>query len=170
MSERNYQRDVQIEVNSLDLEWVRHPHKFMYYSETAAKANDIVRRMKNDLELIDAKLDKEFRESMEGKVTEGAVKAKITEDERHLQALMNYNDSLYHAELCAAAVKAMEHKKVALQNLVQLLSASYFAGPKVPRDLKKEIKIEEEGIEKQKELAREAVAVRIRKQNQNTGE
>lgn len=164
--ERNYQRDVQIESEALDLEWIRHPHKYMFYAEAAAKANDIVRRKKNDLEVIDAKLDKEFRESLEGKITEGVVKAKITEDERHLNALMDYNDALYHAELCASAVKAMEHKKVALQNLVSLLSASYFAGPKVPRELKKEVKIQEEGLEKQKELVREKASRRMRKQNE----
>lgn len=163
----NYQRDVKIEHDSLDLEWIRHPHKYMSYAEAAAKANDLVRKKKNDLEIIDAKIDKEVRESMEGKITENAVKAKVIEDERHLKALIEYNDSLYQAELCASAVKAMEQKKAALQALVQLLSASYFAGPKVPRNLKEEVNIEEQGIEKVKGEARERISRRRNKGEKN---
>ena len=159
----NYQRDVKIEQDALDLEWLKHPHLYVDYAIATAKANDLVRKKKNDLEIIDAKIDKEVRESMEGKVTENAVKAKVIEDERHLKALIEYNDSLYQAELCASAVKAMDHKKAALQALVQLLSASYFAGPKVPRNLKEEVNIEEQGIEKVKGEARERISRRRNK-------
>ena len=159
----NYQRDAKIEHDALDLEWLKHPHLYVEYAIVAAKANDLARKKKNDLEIIDAKIDKEVRESMEGKITENAVKAKVIEDERHLKALIEYNDSLYQAELCASAVKAMEQKKAALQALVQLLSASYFAGPKVPRNLKEEVNIEEQGIEKVKGEARERISRRRNK-------
>ena len=163
----NYQRDVKIEQDALDLEWLKHPHRYMLYAEAAAKANDLVRKKKNDLEIIDAKIDKEVRESMEGKVTENAVKAKVIEDDRHLKALIEYNDSLYQAELCASAVKAMDHKKAALQALVQLIAIGYTAAPKVPRNLKEEVNIEEQGIEKVKGEARERISRRRNKGEKN---
>jgi len=165
MSELNYQRDLQIEVDALDLEWIRHSHKYMLYSEAAARANDIVRKRKNDLEITDAKLDQEIRVASEGegkKMTADAIKAAILADDRHIKALIEYNDSLYQAELCTSAVKSMDHKKVALQSLVQLWAGSYFAGPKTPRNIKKEIDIEEEGFKKEKSEVQEKAVRRIR--------
>lgn len=165
MSELNYQRDLQIEIDALDLEWIRHSHKYMLYSEASARANDIVRKKKNDLEVTDAKLDQEIRIASEGegkKMTADAIKATILADERHIKALIEYNDSLYQAELCASAVKAMDHKKTSLQNLVQLWAGSYYAGPKQPRDIKKELDMQQKGFEKEKSEVQEKAARRIR--------
>jgi len=157
MSELNWQKDSQIEIDALDLEWVRHSHKYMLYSEAAARANDIVRQRKNDLEIVDAKLDQILRIEAEGtskKLTADAIKASITANEEHIKALIAYNDALYQSDLCTSAVKAMDHKKAALQNLVQLWAGSYFAGPKQPRDLKKEIDIQQEGVQQEMDKVR----------------
>jgi hypothetical protein len=170
----NYQKDLKIEVDALDIEWVRHPQKYMAYCEMSAQANDVVRRKKNDLEVIDAKIDKEIRESAEGsssKLTADAIKNRIIADERHLTALMNYNDALYQAELLTSAVKAMDSKKVALQEAVRLWAGAYFAGPKVPRDLRKEVEkagtIEEDGLKKETEEVRERAAARRERKNKD---
>ena len=158
MSENDYLRDLKIDPDCLDLIWVRHPYIYMKYSEAAARANDIVRKKKNDLEILYAKLDQEVRVSFEGdgkKITEGLVKAQILSSDEYIKAQMEYNDAQYQAELCASAVKAMDHKKAALQALVQLWAGSYFAGPKNPRNIKKELDIEEQGIQSEKEEVRE---------------
>jgi hypothetical protein len=162
----NYQKDVAIEINALDLEWIRHPSKYMHYAELSAKADDEVRRKKHNLEVTDAIIDKEIRVQSEGtkeKLTADAIKNKIISDSRHIEALMDYNDSLYQADICSSAVKAMDHKKNALQACVQLWAGSYFAGPKVPRDLKDISKIEEDGIEVEKNHVREMMKRRERK-------
>jgi len=167
--QNNYQRDLKIEVDALDLEWIRHSQKYMYYSEASARANDIVRKKKNDLEVMDAKIDQEIRTESEGsgkKMTVDAIKSAILSDERHVKALIEYNDALYQADLCASAVKAMDHKKVALQNLVQLWAGSYYAGPKQPRDLKKEMDIEQKGFETEKENVRERASRRTRNKSE----
>lgn len=165
MSELNYQKDLKIEVDALDLEWVRHSHKYMLYNEASARANDIVRKKKNDLEVIDAKLDQEIRISSEGagkKMTADAIKAEILSNDKHITALIEYNDALYQADLCASAVKAMDHKKVALQSLVQLWSGNYFAGPREPRNIKKELGVADEGVKKEQEGVRERASRRTR--------
>jgi len=170
MSELNFQRDTQIDPDYLDILWVRHPHLYMCYAEANAKANDIVRKKKNDLDLIDSKIDKELRELAEGtkeKLTVDAIKNKITSDTRHIEALMEYNDALYNSDICASAVKAMEHKKTALQALVQLFAAGYFAGPKVAHDLKKIMNIEEAGQAQEKDRVRENIGRRMRKSEEN---
>ena len=178
METLNYQKDLKIEVDALDIEWVRHPQKYMSYCEMAARANDLVRKRKGDLELVDAKIDKEIRETAEGtkeKVTADAIKNKIIADERHLKALMDYNDALYQAELLSSAVKAMDSKKVALQEAVRLWAGAYFAGPKVPRDIKKEVEkaasVEQDGLQKTNEEIRErAVGRRSRRSQEIKGE
>jgi hypothetical protein len=168
MSELNWQKDSQIEIDALDLEWVRHSHKYMLYSEAAARANDIVRKKKNDLEIVDAKLDQLLRIESEGsgkKLTADAIKALIITNDDHIKALVDYNDALYQADLCNSAVKAMDHKKSSLQNLVQLWAGSYFAGPKQPRDLKKEIDIQQEGVKAAIDEVREKIGRRQRNTN-----
>jgi translation initiation factor 2B subunit (eIF-2B alpha/beta/delta family) len=99
-------------------------------------------------------------------MTADAIKAAITCDEAHINALIEYNDALYQADLCGSAVKAMDHKKTALQNLVQLCLSGYFALPKIPRDLKAEMKKiskeEQEAIEEAKKEVQEKAARRIR--------
>jgi len=152
MLEKNeYQKDLHVDSDILDILWVRQPHLYMKYSEAAAEANDVVRKKKNDLEVIDAKLDQEIRISLEGeskKITEGGVKALIMADDRHTKALIDYNDAIYQSELCQSAVKAMETKKHSLQALVQLCLSGYSAMPKVPRNVKEELK----KISKEEEL------------------
>ena len=175
MQEKNdYQKDLMVDADMLDLLWVRQPHLFMKYSEASAEANDLVRKKKNDLEVIDAKIDQEIRISLEGegkKITEGGVKALVLADDRHNTALIDYNDALHRSELCAAAVKAMEHKKSALQSLVQLCLSGYTAMPKVPRDIKSELrkfdKKEEEVMAEKKAAVQERASRRDRK---NIGE
>lgn len=174
MSEANdYKKDLMIDPDILDILWVRHPNIYMKYSEAAALANDLVRKKKNDLEVIDARIDQELRIAGEGKTTKmtaDAVKAAITADDRHINALIEYNDALYKAELCGSAVKAMEHKKTALQNMVQLCLSGYFALPKIPRDLKNEIKKLDEKDREQADKAKEVVQEEARKRIRNKGE
>lgn len=151
LDKNEYQKDLIVDINTLDLLWIRQSHLYGKYSEICAEANDLVRRKKNDLEIIDSRLDQEIRVSLEGeskKITEGGIKSLIMADDRHIKALIDYNDSLHTAELCASAVRALEHKKHALQALVQLCLSGYSAMPKVPRNVKEELK----KISKEEEL------------------
>lgn len=126
-----------IEPDALDIEWIEQPRLYMKWAEISAKAEDRVKLTKEALEVTDAKIDNEIRSSGD-KVTEVQIKAKISLDERHQKALQDYNDALYKSNLYSSAVRAMDHRKVALENMVRLMIGQYFAGPKDPRDLKKE--------------------------------
>jgi hypothetical protein len=175
MSETNtYQKDLMVDADILDLLWLKQPQLHWKYSEASAEANDLVRKKKNDLEVLYARLDQEIRISLEGegkKTTADSVKAAILCDERHIKAVIEYNDALYRADLCGSAVKAVEHKKSALQSMVQLCLSGYTAMPKVPRDIKSELrkfdKKEEENMAEKKAEVQERASRRDRK---NTGE
>ena len=138
MSEKTYLDDIKIEADALDLEWVHHPQKYMKWAEKAAEAEDRVKICKEKLEVVDAKIDREVRTTSQEKVTEGLIKSQTALDERHQEALQKLNDAIYQERLFSAAVKAMEHKKSALENLVKWWAGQYFAGPIEGRDIRRE--------------------------------
>jgi len=97
---------------------------------------------KERLDFVRAKLDAEIRNDPEKfgitKLTESAIQATIILQPEYQEAARAYNDAKYEYEVSQAAVRAIDQRKTALENLVKLLSVSYFAGPKTPRDLTKE--------------------------------
>lgn len=139
MSERNYQDDLRINPEALDLEWLHQPAKFMYYAEKAANARDRRDRCKERLEVVRAEMDRIVRTNPEAygiaKVNNDIVAAAVVESKEFQDANKEYLDSRLESELVQAAVTAMEMRKGALENLVRLHGQSYFAGPREPRDL-----------------------------------
>lgn len=157
----NYDKDVMIEPDALDLEWLKQPKLYMKYAELSAEAEREVRRCKDELKLVDASVELDIRENGEGKVTDKRVAAEVEVHEEHIKAVHDLNEALYHAQICQAAVKAMDHKKTALENEVRLWAGSYFSGPKEPRDLKEEMELDMK--EMGRERGKDAVRRRARK-------
>lgn len=133
-TELNYEQDLRIDEMSLDVEWLEHASKFFQYASALAearKAKDLAKQ-----NLLVARTDLRARLAAAGeKATEGSI-------EERSAALPEYAE---HLRACAvedkldAAVRAMNVRKEALENLVKLLGMQYFAGPKEPRDLRKEV-------------------------------
>ena len=142
----NYDKDIRIEADALDIEWLQQPRLYMKWAEMASKADAEVRRAKEELNIVDAGIDIEIR-SKEGKTTESMIKAEIAINLKHKEATEKYHKALYNADICSAAVKAMEQKKYALENEVRLWAGSYFAGPKEPKDLKEKLNMRENGLQ-----------------------
>ena len=91
-------------------------------------------------ELLRAELDAEARAHIKkrgDRVTEALVNSYIVEDKGFQEAVEEYNEAKYRSNIFSSAVKAFDHRKYALQDLVKLWAGSYFAGPTEPRDTKK---------------------------------
>jgi hypothetical protein len=73
-------------------------------------------------------------------VTNPAVEAVVLQHEDYKEANDEYMTAQYNYDMTQAAVRAMDHKKTALENLVRLHAASYFAGPSVPREIGEEFR------------------------------
>lgn len=138
MADLNYERDVSIDPDALDVEWLRQPMNYLTYAQEAARLDSYVKSAKEAMEVMYAQLDRETRRLSEKKLTEAQVEAAILIDEQYKQAQRTFNDALYDYNICIAAVKAMEHKRAALENLVKLYQGSYFAGPREPRNIGEE--------------------------------
>lgn len=124
MVELDINIDAKISPNDLDLEWREQAHLFSLYVEKQADAIHTQAK-------VESKLDNKFRNSWDptwGKTSQAAIKAQIESDPEFMEAD-------YQTHLWVGRVKAMEHKKQALENLVKLAAMNYFATPKEPKDL-----------------------------------
>lgn len=139
----DYDMDLQIDPTALDVEWLEQSRLFMKYAEAAAQAKKEVDRLKERLDVVKAKADHAIREEPQKygveKVTELAVTAAVAQEKNVRQSLANLIDARYKLEILNSAVRAFEQRKTALENMVRLHGASYFAGPTVPRDIEAEI-------------------------------
>lgn len=146
----DFDKDVSINPDALDIEWVQQAGLYMKYAESVADYDRIVRQKKESLDIVKATVDRELRESAEKKMTEAMVATAIPTDERYKAAYQEYSQALYDYSVAMGAVRAMDHKKQALENLVKLWQGGYFAGPREPRDLSDEMRsISDMGSERQ---------------------
>ena len=135
----NYEKDIRIDDSSLDVEWLEQPALFMRYAKHSAEARRLLDEAKQKLDVTKAEVDKAVRENPEAcgivKVTEGAVQSAILTNADYTEAYQEYLNAKYEADMASYAVQAFNQRKEALENLVRLHGQSYFAGPKIPRDL-----------------------------------
>ena len=135
----DYEKDISIDETALDVEWLDQPRLMLKYAQHAARCKAELDRAKEALEVVKAELDRAIRQDPAKyevkKVTESAIQSAILVQPQYQQASKDYADSKYEYEMAVAAVRAIDQKKTALENLVKLHGMSYFAGPQVPRDL-----------------------------------
>jgi hypothetical protein len=137
--ELNYDRDVQIDPSALDVEWLDQAQTFMRYARHAEETRRDVDWAKERLEVKKAELDKAVRSDPDkygiARISEGAILNTIMLDAEYKDLSDKFIEAKYEAGMAQAAVRAMDQRKTALENLVRLHASSYFAGPRVPRDL-----------------------------------
>lgn len=138
----SYDSDVAIDVNALDVEWVRQAALMLHYARIVAQHQREVDRVQENLDVIKARLDHDVRKNPAAygldKITEASVGNTVTMLVEYREAKVKVMDAWYELNIMKASVNALEHKKRALEGLVSLHGKMYFAGPSVPRDLSKE--------------------------------
>jgi len=139
----NYERDIKIDELALDVEWLEQPRLMLKYSRHAVETRKTLDKAKLNLDVARARLDKKIRanpgEYGLAKVVEAAVQNAILDAPEYLEAHEKYLNAKYEAEMARVVVQSIEQRKEALENLVRLHGLQYFAGPRVPRDLSKEV-------------------------------
>lgn len=138
----NYERDMAIDESGLDVEWLAQPRLMMKYAQIASETKRKADLKKEELEIVKAQLDSAVRANPEQygivKVTESAIQSAIILQEQYQTISKELIDARYEQDMARYAVQAVGDRKDALENLVRLHAAQYFAGPKIPRDLDKE--------------------------------
>lgn len=141
--ELNFEQDVRINPNALDVEWLRQAALYQRYAAEAARARDIRDRAKERVDVVMAEMNHAIRNDpaqygLGEKPTKDAVEAAVLQSRPYTQANDNFLQRKLEAELVQAAVIALDQKKSSLENLVKLMIAGYFAAPKEPRNLAEE--------------------------------
>ena len=133
-----YEEDLRIDESALDVEWLNQPQLMLKYTELQASARRIVDKKKEKLNVVKAGLDKIVRDDLVAggdKITEAVVQSAIILHKDYKKAMKKLINAQYEYEFNKGAVQAVDQRKSTLENLVKLFLGSYFAGPKVPRDL-----------------------------------
>jgi len=142
MKELNYERDVSIDPDQLDTEWLEQPRLMLAYTKHEARCRRQYDTAKANLNVVEAEIDGDVRSNPDRygipKVTETAVKNAVIMSKEYKEAQEELREAEYELNMASAAVRSMYGKKDALENLVRLYGQNYFAGPKMPRDLSAE--------------------------------
>jgi len=137
-----YERDLKIDKDNLDVDWTNQPALYMKWAERHAQALYERDKKKDQLELVRAELDSALRTNPDAfgfdkKPTESAISAWITSQDKYKKANLALIEANKDSLILAGAREAMNHKRSALENMVKLWLGSYYADPNIPSDAKK---------------------------------
>ena len=134
-----YEKDIHIDESSIDTEWLEQPMKMFKYCALAAQTRMDLDKAKEALDIIKAEIDKEVRNSPSDygldKVTDKAIESITITQKNYIRVNNEYIQARYENEMVLAAVRAIDQRKDALENLVRLHGQQYFAGPKEPHNI-----------------------------------
>jgi len=143
----NYKQDTTIDPDALDKEWLQQSHLMMKYCKISARAQKDLDSAKEKLDVVRVSLDAAIRRNPEhydlAKVTDVVVANTILLQSEYTEEFGLYLQAKYEADMAKGAVRALEHKKDALEYLVRLFGQNYFSGPKMPHEINREWEREE---------------------------
>lgn len=148
--EPDYEADLAIDCQALDVEWLEQPNRFFKYCQLLAQARKALDEEVQRQDVLYAKHDAAIREGLPEtvrefgpfpeKLTETAIKSAIERHKSSQEQRTAVINTKYRVELLVGAVRAMDQRKQGLENEIKLLSMQYYSGPQEPRDLPAEVK------------------------------
>jgi len=142
MPEFDFEKNIHIDEDSLDLEWLDQPRRFYDVVKEIAQVRFDHDQAVNHLDVVSAEIEMKIRNNPIAfkieKITEKAVEAAKILTPEYQDALLRLNMAKRDAFIATYGVKILEQRKDALENMVRLHGQSYFAGPKIPRNLSDE--------------------------------
>lgn len=131
---------IDLDIYHLETEWQTQPRLYHDHALILAECAKEAKEAKAQLELVEAELDyavrqvpSEFGLDPDGKITETLVKGCVTRHSKYQIALKKKLDADYREDVAKAAVRALDHRRDALENEVKLRLADYFSEPRIPR-------------------------------------
>lgn len=128
----------------IDQEWRNQVKKVIEYGTQLADARRTHEKAKASLDLAEADLDSKIRKFPEEhgieKVTEGAIKNAVIINAKYQYAKEKLINAKYEVDRLQVVMDALEHRKKALESLVQLWSREYYAEPRAPEGTSEKVK------------------------------
>ncbi len=146
MKELNYSKDMSIDENALDLEWLNQPELEAKYIKKCSELRKERDWAWEEVKTVRSELIRDANEDPDG--TCHKAKPNANDIEAYYRTHQDYKDAKEELIEAEDALKVLEDMKdsihftrtKALENLVRLHSEEYFAGPRVPRNLLEEKK------------------------------
>lgn len=131
---------LQIDEKNLEKEWVEQPAKYFKYARRLANARNELEEAKAEFELTKAEIATDIRNNPGKyelpKVVNDAVEAAMLQTTEYAAALSAVNKQKHRVDIYQAAVTSLDHRKKALEKLVELFMADYFSSPRAPAGAK----------------------------------
>ncbi len=140
----NFKEDIKIDPEALDVEWLRQAELGGKYARNATRLRKLANLAEQKVKVIKAELIKRCNEDpkrITGKDKPNAadIEAYYRTHSKHKEAKEEWIEAVYEADMAELAQKEISYgRKAALEALVSLFTAQYFAGPVTPRNLSKE--------------------------------
>ncbi len=136
----DYEADLQIDPDQLDVEWLEQANRFMKYAEASADADAEVKRINEKIKNLQSELTLDAHQDptimgKDIKPTVANVEAYYREHDNYKKLKDQVIDAEHDADVLRNAVFAFHQRKAALEQLVTLHGQQYFAGPTEPRNL-----------------------------------
>ena len=143
----------ELDETRLDEHWIEQPRIMFKAMKDLADAKLAVDEAKTHLQVVEAETSKEVRsdpvEYGIEKVTEKAITECLVSSEPVVEATASLQEKKHHADICQAMVTALDHRKKALEKLVDLHGQSYFATPQASGESGKKMReVEKKSVRK----------------------
>ncbi len=136
MNKSEFEKDLEIDIENLDVEVCLQPELYFKYASLAKEAREDFDLAKMKLGVIEAELAQKVRLKPADfgvvKVTDASVREAIAVNPQHRVVYKAMIQARYKADLVNEAQNSMEQRKRMLEMLVQLFGREYFAGPSMP--------------------------------------
>ncbi len=147
MKDEDFPNFTDLDEHSLEKEWIAQPKMFHFYARRLADARKEYEEAKINRDIVEAEIDKDIRlhpdRFMIPKITEEVVKKTTILQRGYKSAQEKVIQAKHRQDVLQASVDALEHRKKALENLVQLWSQDYFSEPRIPRNGEVKEKLQE---------------------------
>lgn len=131
MKKLDYDRDLEINPDDLENEWLRRGHKFMSYAEALAEVEEQKNNAKDYAQIIRARIAKRIRLNYldydyDSKPTDKAIKDEVELDKAVINADREVNALIRRESVLKNAVKEMgSYRRAALENLTAMRLQGY---------------------------------------------
>lgn len=126
-----------IDLDRLDQEWQDQADLFHTHALRLARARRSLEEAKAKLKVVESEVKAEVRKDPGAfgltRATDEAVKEAAVLDPRVREAVLEWINAQFRSEVEEAGYWAMDHRKRALENAVQLRLSDYYSTPKVGR-------------------------------------
>lgn len=140
--ELDFEKDISINKYKLDEECLSHAGIYARYMTAQAEADTAVSRAKDNLELVKSErydVIKAAFEKKNVKTTIPMMEKAVAGDEKVIAAKNELREAEDVLAKLTVAVKAFEHRRSELDNLVKLYCAGYYSTPTSNNETKKNI-------------------------------